>query len=343
MSQRISRVKRQRPCAICGKLSYCGFKELEGRTLWICMWVKDGAFARTRDGKGWMHFRDGGRGVDRGDEAIVPGPAPLHRRHTVYENMLSRLTLSDDHILKLKGRGLTDEEIAQLGYRSVRDVAREIAAGGFDLTNVPGFYNRNGRWSMLSTHGYFIPVRDRRGSVQALQIRRDTDTQPKYVWFSRPSVGGASSGTPVHRRPGPGSEILVTESPLKADYVWIKNNKQMPVLGVAGVWTGHNAVCEAMLEPGIETAVVAFDGNWRSNSFVVRALITLLAAIKERSSVAPHVMWWESEEGIDDAYAKGLPTYRAPATRWFLDHEDLIYRIAEDNEFVDIRRETLFN
>jgi hypothetical protein len=341
MTTRLSRVKKQRPCAICGKLSYCGYKELEGRTLWICMWVREGSFGRTRDGKGWMHFRDGGSGAGRGDEAIVPGPAPLHRRHTVYQNMLSRLSLSDEHREKLRARGLFDDEIDRLGYRSVKNVAPDIASAGLDLTYVPGFYRRNGVWRMPATPGYFIPVRDRRARIQALQIRRDATTQPKYVWFSKPSEESASSGTPVHRRRGESKELLVTESPLKADYVWAKLG--WPTLGIAGVWTGHAQVCEAALEPDVNDVIVAFDGNWRTNSFVVRALISLLAALYEKTAIMPQVMWWPSYGGIDDALQQGLPRYRAWATHWFAEHAQEIYSVAADDEFVRLRYETLDN
>lgn len=253
--------------------------------------------------------------------------------------MLSRLELSKLHRERLRERGLRAEEIDRLGYKSVANVAEEIAASGFDLTHVPGFYRRNGRWLMVSTPGYFIPVRDRRGRVQALQIRRDATTQPKYVWFSKPSEDGASSGSPAHRRMAEGTSLLVTESPLKADYVWARFG--WPTLGIAGVWSGHAAVCEALLEPGFETAIVAFDGNWRTNSFVIRALISLLAAIREKTATMPQVLWWPSEGGIDDAIASKLPFYRGLATNWFSEHRDLIYAVAADDEFVALRQEAL--
>jgi hypothetical protein len=336
------RAKKGRPCEICGKPDYCVYLPLDGKTLWCCMRVKEGSFGRTRDHRGWMHFRDGGSGARLRDEANGPGRAPLHRRHVVYTGLLDRCALKPEHVDSLKRRGLSEHAIARYGYSSVADVANELALAGHALERVPGFFVNpdTGEWTSMALDGFFIPVRDRRGRIQALQIRCDWRGGPKYVWFSSAELfGGASSGAPAHHHTDVGSEFWVTESPLKADVVHA--HLGVPVIGIAGVWTAHAAVCEFLLDPRCERAVVAFDDDWRTNSHVIRALVSLLASIIEHTNRMPDVAFWNGARGVDDALAIDAKIMRLPADKWFASGHDTIYRVAQDPEFMNVRARSI--
>lgn len=79
--------------------------------------------------------------------------APLDERDRVYRALLSKLTLASDHRENLLARGLTDEAIARLGYKSTPVVgfhalAQSLLDEGHTLFGVPGFYrDQDGRWT----------------------------------------------------------------------------------------------------------------------------------------------------------------------------------------------------
>ena len=85
--------------------------------------------------------------------------------------------------------------------------------------------------------GYFVPYRDERGRIQALQVRLDSPLtgKAKYLWLSSAGRdGGASSGAPVHHAQhhllADAEEVTVTEGALKADVIGFLT--QAPVIGV---------------------------------------------------------------------------------------------------------------
>lgn len=336
---RMPRVTRSHPCQICGKTDYCGYREFDGRTLWICMRESAGSFGRAANG-GYMYFTDGGNGLAGVDEPIVVR-APVNRRHVVYSDMLGLLTLSDRDRKNLIDRGFAQDYILVNQYRSVENVALELEQSGLDLERVPGFWREGDTPTMLETEGFFIPVRDRRGRIQALQIRTYRGGS-KYIWFSSADKPlGASSGAPLHRPlDTPASrQVWITESPLKADY--IAAVLRVRALGIAGVWTAHSEVIDALLEPGIESVVIAFDGNWASNRHVVRALTQLSSLVIERARLPLSIAFWGSDCGVDDAVERGLSIMTKPVRAWFKSNEDLIYDVAADDPLIDRHKKTI--
>ena len=101
-------------------------------------------------------------------------------RHATYSALLDKLTLAADHKENLLGRGLMEDDIIRLGYRTTPVVGMTAIAGklqseGMYLAGVPGFYrNESGTWTFIhEERGILIPMRDRKGRIQGLQIRRD--------------------------------------------------------------------------------------------------------------------------------------------------------------------------
>ena len=73
----------------------------------------------------------------------------IDSRHATYEAMLSRLTLASDHRANLVSRGLSEEKIITLGYKTtpivgMKTLAKQLLAEGFYLSGVPDSIARTG-------------------------------------------------------------------------------------------------------------------------------------------------------------------------------------------------------
>jgi hypothetical protein len=179
---------------------------------------------------------------------------------------------------------------------------------GGNLEHVPGFYYEDLQWQSAFTPGFFIPVRDREGRIQALMIRaRDrAESGYKYIWFSSAEKDiGASTGSPLHYRiSGKGKTLFITEAPLKADYMWLKMGTN--VVAGAGVSTAHREMVELALDRRFESVAVCFDGDWRENKHVALQLARLYKSLRLQAGIRADIGVWDSTCGIDDAHQQGL-------------------------------------
>lgn len=232
--------------------------------------------------------------------------APVEHRDRVYRTLLGILNLDAEHKSDLLRRGLDESVIFKRGYRSVPQdpplrwkAARFLLQRCGSLEGVPGFYLREGKkgpyWDFLSPKGYFIPVRDHQGKIQALKIRLDSGG---YVWFSsegRP--GGSSSGSPLHYTGGKG-KVCVTEGPLKADVA--HHLSGLPFVGAGGVHATKD-VPELLKLLGASDVLVAFDADQFTNQNVRRALQDFLQELKRCGFRAQSLSWPRNlGKGIDD-------------------------------------------
>ena len=185
----------------------------------------------------------------------------------VYQSLLGKLSLTDAHRRKLKDRGLDDEQIDRLGYRSLTFFALRQKGlvplrdeFGDDLLRVPGFVKKRGAISVVDLPGgILIPVRDAAGRIVALKIRSDDDKQgSKYLWFS--GGGGPSCGSPAHVPLGVTASglVRVTEGPIKADIAFLRSG--LPTIAVAGVSSWAPAI-PLLKDLGVETVRLAFDAD----------------------------------------------------------------------------------
>lgn len=261
------RVNRHNPCPICEKPDWCLVFE-DGKTA-ICARIESDKPAGNK-GAGWIHKIGE-------DHTPLPSPAPkqavkqlpiapIDRRTAVYQALLSQLNLSDDHKANLLRRGLTQEQIDRLQYRSMptddrRTIVHELTKSGLNLGGVPGFWMQDSEVRLSGAPGILIPVRDMADRIQACQIRCDhVDQGGKYRWLS--SAGkpcGCSSGCPVHIVRPEGSdagEVWITEGPLKADISALKLKRAILAVGGVGSWPGVIPVIR-QLKP--ERVIISFD------------------------------------------------------------------------------------
>jgi hypothetical protein len=307
------RVSYADPCEICGGQGCTYTLKGKIRTSICC---RDRSTGRlSSDGRG-LHRTYG----ENRSEGLQTPPRPLsaniQRRDRVYRAMLDLLVLEDREREHLLARRLTEEHVSKLeklGYRTTRDVAEELAGAGYELARVPGFYQEDGIWRANCRPGIFVPIRDKEGRIQALQIRRTDENPPaKYQWFSswaRIKDGkqealsyGASSGSPVHHIKGAGKTVFVIEGALKADVASLF--MRVPFLSMQGAKSGHDAIAAACLN--FDEVVMAVDADFRVNDDLKRDWCRLYDEVRKRTGLVPKIALWDEKfKGLDDALIAG--------------------------------------
>ena len=87
-------------------------------------------------------------------------PYALEQRHEAYSEMLSFLTLSDQHRANLRERGLSDERMEVNGYKSMpttaegRRLLAHLLEANHELHGLPGFYTRHDQWTVAGPNGF---------------------------------------------------------------------------------------------------------------------------------------------------------------------------------------------
>lgn len=242
-------------------------------------------------------------------QEIVECPlTDVDARHATYTALLSKLTLAADHKENLLNRGLTENDIAGLGYKSTPVVGMSAIAGqlqseGLYLAGVPGFYRtESGSWTFIhEKRGILVPVRDRYGRIQGLQIRRDNVIRRKFRWVSsteRPD--GCRAEGWVHLAGPAQSRIILTEGPMKADVIHALTG--MTVLAVPGVnaLTQLEAALTDLRSEGLEEIKTAFDMDFVTNQHVQNGYDSLLALLGNMGFQFGTYLWDPRYKGLDD-------------------------------------------
>ncbi len=309
---KVQRVNHSTRCPICDKPDWCGITP-DGKFA-ICMRVAIGSLKPTRNG-GHLHLVDGTPTIHI-QAAATTQLASIERRNKINRALLASLKLDEQHHADLRRRGLGDDHIERLQFRSMpdRDRADAIASRlGWEydgLAGVPGFYFAAGDWRMVAGEwwaGLLIPITDPAGRIEGFQIRRDSN-EPRYCWLSsvkRPksNPNGASPGTPIHYvRPWRVAEThsaIITEGPLKADI--ISTHLDVCVIAVAGV-NSFKFDFGAMLKrelPELRHLYVAYDSDWRTEPKVAGALARLANSLKA-ARLRGEILIWDGAKGFDD-------------------------------------------
>lgn len=325
--EKFRRVNRRHPCPICGHDSYCGYNS----HMASCMREQKGAFKQVEmedGGIAYLHWlvEPAKRANAANEDAariIKPAPpAPVEVRDRVYRDFLNMLTLAKRHREDLLRRGLSIDSIRKTGYKSVPEkikpwlICKRLIDMGHDLSGIPGFYlseTREGKygeyWTFSGGPGYFIPVVDREGRIQALQRRMDGSLNGKYMLFSCSEKNGCTSGTPAHvaiPREMKDSRIWITEGPLKA-------NIASELLGAvfigaisANTWRPALEMLDKLMEREKKEVVIAYDMDYLKNDFVRLHLKKLAEELEKREVEIYWACWDKDAKGIDDALLKGL-------------------------------------
>lgn len=234
--------------------------------------------------------------------------APIEVRHKAYRELLSALTLADHHREDLQNRGLTEEDISRLGYKSIPvgsgiAIAKRLLERNAQLAGVPGFFRaRSGEWAFVhQQEGILIPVRNAQGQIQGLQVRLDNTDRRKFRWVSSGSFfDGCKAEGWTHLAGEPKSKILLTEGPMKADIINALTG--LTVLAVPGV----NALTKleesllALRRAGLREIKTAFDMDYCTNWYVQKGYEELLHLLGRMGFRYGTYVWDPRYKGLDD-------------------------------------------
>lgn len=248
--------------------------------------------------------------------------ADSKRRNETYSALFAMLTLSKEHREHLQTvRGLSDEQIEKLGYKSTppfymcRPLTERLLQKGCQLEGVPGFYQKDGHWTVLfssRTAGILIPIRDLDGLICGCQIRLDVslknDDDPpekegaKYIWLS--SVGkpkGTSSGSPAHFVGDPRAGVVyVTEGFLKSDVSHYLMNRTFASTAGANNTAQLETLFEQLAKNGTHTIIEAEDMDKYRNKAVNKGALKLYKLAKKYGMVCHGLNWNPNYKGVDD-------------------------------------------
>lgn len=232
----------------------------------------------------------------------------VESRHNTYSALLSMLSLAADHKENLLSRGLTDQDIVRLEYKTtpvvgMSAIAKQLQSDGLYLAGVPGFYrDKNGSWTFVhEKRGILIPVRDRLGRIQGLQIRRDNVTRRKFRWVSSTEMeDGCHAEGWTHLAGTVRPTIVLTEGPMKADVIHALSG--LTVLAVPGVnsLTQLQMTLEDLREEGLLEVKTAFDMDFATNHHVQNGYNSLLQLLGDMGFSFGTYLWDPRYKGLDD-------------------------------------------
>lgn len=238
---------------------------------------------------------------------------PLAERHAVYYDLLQLLYLKETHRKSLKNRGLSDEHIYQFMYKSIplddvfRRVVIEKLSEKHELIGIPGFYrDKYGDVQMFINRygGMFVPVCDRDGYIQGLQMRLDIPEgvkEKRFRWFSSSSFkDGAKVKSWIHVVGDVNAEeACITEGPMKSDISSVLSNGWL-FIGLPGV-NCIDLLPEVLQGlPKLKKIHEALDMDKISKPQVKQALIKLNDVLDASGIEHETCCWNYLYKGIDD-------------------------------------------
>ncbi|MGK7894052.1 MAG: hypothetical protein AB4372_10610 [Xenococcus sp. (in: cyanobacteria)] len=100
---------------------------------------------------------------------------PQETRHRLISSLISQLTLLRKHRQNLLDRGLTNADISEGSFVSIKKYQRVVGVDG-----LPGF----DKGKYVGATGYLCPARNAMGQYTGFQVRADNADQGKYKWTS---------------------------------------------------------------------------------------------------------------------------------------------------------------
>ena len=263
-----------------------------------------------------------GRQPDMGiPQAERASPQEIHQ---TYSLMLEMLPLNSAHRAHLRSekRGLTDEQIDSLGFKSTppyflcRSLTERLIKQGCKVEGVPGFYlHEGGYWTLKCssrTAGILIPAVGIDGLIRGMQILldvpfKDRDDPPekagtKYIWLSSSAKNmGVTSGSPVHFIGNPFARtIYVTEGILKADIAHHLLNRSFVAVAGANNVQQLGPLFALLAQNGTELIIEAHDMDKYSNEMIAKGSSRIYLLAGQHGMECRRLTWNPNYKGIDD-------------------------------------------
>ena len=254
------------------------------------------------------------------EQSALASPQEIHQ---TFSMLLELLTLSPQHRKHLQEvRGLTDEQIERLGYKSTppfylcRSLAQKLRSRGCKVEGVPGFYvGKDDKWTVnfnSVTAGIIIPAKGIDGMIRGAQIRldtpiRDQESDPdksgtKYLWLSSASKKrGVSSGSPVHFVGDPFARVVyVTEGLLKADVAHFLMDRSFAATAGANNVNKLDMLFALLAANGTEVIIEAEDMDKYHNAAVSKGASKIYLMARSHGLECRRLTWDPNYKGIDD-------------------------------------------
>lgn len=244
--------------------------------------------------------------------------------HQTYSLLFEMLSLTEKHRRHLRSpkRGLTDEQIDMLGYKSTppaflcRSLTERLLAKGCTVQGVPGFYQlEDGSWTVKfhkRTAGILIPAKGIDGLIHGVHIYldvplRDKNDSPekegaKYIWLSSSTKNmGVTSGSPVHFVGNPFARtVYVTEGLLKADIAHLLMDRSFVAIAGANNVSRLNLLFALLSQNGTELIVEAHDMDKYSNEAISKGASKIYLMAHEHGMECRRLTWNPNYKGVDD-------------------------------------------
>ncbi len=243
--------------------------------------------------------------------------------HRTFAALLEMLPLSEQHRQHLRQkRGLTDEQIKALGYKSTpppylcRSYTDRLIAQHCVVQGVPGFYlGEDGKWTVKfgkRTAGIIIPARDLNGHIRGVQIRLDTPIRNehdapdkegiKYLSLSSSDKKmGVSSGGLVHFVGDPHARtVYITEGLLKADIAHFLMDRSFAAMAGANNTAGLEPILAQLAANGAQLIIEAQDMDKYRNEHVAGGASKLYLLARKYGMQCRRLTWNPNYKGIDD-------------------------------------------
>ena len=248
----------------------------------------------------------------------------LSERSEIYLEFLKLLRLERDHLTNLLNRGLSTEIIKGNMYKSFptdkaeRQWICDILSSRYDLHGMPGFFRSDGRWKIVGQrNGILIPIRNRDGLIQGLQIRFDSPPvkqitnafgeqvekkEGRFRWFSTGGKGftdGTGITSYIHVTGDvSGDTLYLTEGGMKADIASYLSGGRL-FIGLTGVQNiRYLKEVVASLHP--KRIVECLDMDVRTNPQVQKAQSKIQAVCTPLCEEYRRFFWPRDQKGIDD-------------------------------------------
>ena len=265
-------------------------------------------------------------------------PADIMIRNTVYTRLLDHLELKQIHRDNLLSRGLREQDIQVLGYKSYFDVndtlkrsetAKQLIPDGFPIKagyGIPGIrgIGSDSMTFVSKRDGFLIPVKTEKGYISSFQVRASevSDDIPRYSWLSSSQYKDGCIFTGCETIHHAGNWLIdplphtigLTEGALKADIASVLYDRIDPkagphlFLGLTGV-NNISQLPDALrycADRGTRRIGIFIDMDYRSKKEVADALNRILEIISscrcpDGKPLQYQIMEWDEKyKGIDD-------------------------------------------
>lgn len=277
---------------------------------------------------------DSGQLAELQDESVLDFVYSIFSQGQILEG--EKWKLSAEHMQYLLLRGFKEEEIEELGFftmpnrKSKKRLYDAIFARGQNLEileGVPGFFydTEKEKYDFSYTKGIGIPIKNAKGYITGIQVRRDTvlTGQSRYTWFTSSfadglvrenQIKGSSAGSPqavVYPQEQKYPTLFITEGYFKAAKITKQFNS--PAVSVQGVGSRKNIVSTVKslmkkVEKNLTHIYIAFDADMASNFQVLKQTIAMYLELKQSfSDMKILIAHWDEEngKGIDDVIDNG--------------------------------------